>query len=189
MSNTGINISFAFCGFKTCFCTPNRTQKIFLLITLEAKGEIWWNISEKGRRSQLRKRRPFKEVQIRLYKRSSSSSETIGSCNKYLQLISVFKLYAETWTSAYKEHNSCESWTIISVVIGTAREASKSTHIYCFRPSHFSFMYQPDGWILYNLDIQASQILRTYFTEIVFYLHVLKIRVYIIILFNHFYLL
>jgi len=103
------------------------------LTAVEAKGIIWWNTSEKGRKSQVRKGGPFKEVQRRLYRRSSFSSETTGSCDKYLQLINVFKLYAEIVTSAYdKEHNSCESRTISSVVIGTDREMSKQTRIYCF---------------------------------------------------------
>lgn len=56
-------------------------------------------------------------------------------------------------------------------------------------PSHFSFMHQSGRWRFCNLDIQTSQILRLYFRGIVFYLHLLKLRVFIIILLNHFYLL
>lgn len=97
---------------------------------VDAKGELWWNISEKERKSQVRKRGPFKGY---VYRRSFFSSKTTTSHDKYLELINVFKLYAEILTSAWdKEHNSCESSTIISVVIRTDREMSKQTHIYCF---------------------------------------------------------
>lgn len=133
MHNIGSNIHFWFRGFKAWFCTLNGIWKILVLTTAEAKGEIWWNISEKWRKSQVRKRRHFKEVQRCLYRRSSFSSETTGHCDQYLQLTNVFKLYKEILTSAYDNvHNSCESRTTISIVIGTDRVISKQTHIYYF---------------------------------------------------------
>lgn len=143
MHNIGSNIPFFFNGFKAWLCTLNSIWKIFLLTTVEAKGEIWWNISEKWRKSS--KGGPFKEVQRHLYRRSTFSSETTGSCDKYLQPINVFKLYAEILTSAHgKEHNSCESRTMISVIIGTDREINKLTHIYCF--SAFPLLIHVPVW-------------------------------------------
>lgn len=189
MHNIGSNIPFCFSGFKAWFCTLNRIWKILFLTTFGAKGEIWWDISEKGRKSQVRKRGPCKKLPKHLYRRSSFSSETTGSCDKYLHLTNVFKLCAEILTSAYdKDHNSGESRTNISVVIVTDREISTQTHIYCF--TAFPLLIHVPAWWM---DILQPRHTGFSDSKVILYRNCISFsctgsRAYIIILFSLFYL-
>lgn len=120
-------------------------------------GQIWWSISEKGR-SQIRRKGLSKRSKYAstkdpplVLKPQGVVINTIDKCFQYL----------------------CRSMNTIAVnheplsvlLLGLLeKQASRFTFTVSV-PFHFSFMYQPGGEIFYNLDVQTSQILRSYFIE------------------------
>lgn len=68
----------------------------------------------------------------KLCRKFTFSSEMTGSCDKYLELVNVFNLYAEILTSTYdEEHNNCDSKTDITIAIRTQKEISQQTDTDC----------------------------------------------------------